>query len=725
MSFVNTNPERTTTKVIHGTTNVVNAEVAFFSKTKDKADSYMNYTRPPLAVGLEPIKRAFLDAKNRGVRLRYISEITKDNLSYCKELMQIVHELRHLDGIKGNFMVSESEYLGPLILFEYGKIAPQAIYSNIKEIVEHQRYLFDNLWDKAIPAQERMKEIEEGRIVRYETKVLRSQDEITNKINEMLQTSDELLVCSSSGGLQLGYDKFLSLGKEISAKSRRGEHKGIRLVTTSIERNSIELLRILLELGIQIRDIKNIPPMNFSVTGKEVYATIDKMEGGRMVQSILASNEPNYVNHFRSIFEELWKSGIDAKVRIADIEQGIDFGEVEVIPNASNARERYLQMLNAATEEILLLFPTVNAFIRQEKIVKGSLSLSKSKTLQKSIKFRILMPFNQRIESKIRNFKHSFSKNVKIEVRYIESVMLATRATILVTDKEKSMVMEIKDDSKKTFDEAIGLSTYSNSRAGVLSYVSIFENLWKQIKLYENIKKSHKQLMTHNRMQQEFINIAAHELRTPIQPILGLTEIIRSKTSDSKQQQLLDITIRNAKRLGKLSAEILDVTKLESHTFDLKKEVFNLNDIIVNAVDDVVLSKEFSGKSIQLSYEPCDVLLNADKARIAEVISNLLGNAINFTPDGKIIISVERQNYKANNSNTERLAIVSVKDTGQGIDVSMLPRLFTKFASKSYQGTGLGLFISKGIIEAHCGKIWGENNDNGIGATFSFSLPAM
>jgi signal transduction histidine kinase len=303
--------------------------------------------------------------------------------------------------------------------------------------------------------------------------------------------------------------------------------------------------------------------------------------------------------------------------------------------------------------------------------------------------------------------------------------MLATRATILVTDKEKSMVMEIKDDSKKTFDEAIGLSTYSNSRAGVLSYVSIFENLWKQIKLYENIKKSHKQLMTHNRMQQEFINIAAHELRTPIQPILGLTEIIRSKTSDSKQQQLLDITIRNAKRLGKLSAEILDVTKLESHTFDLKKEVFNLNDIIVNAVDDVVLSKEFSGKSIQLSYEPCDVLLNADKARIAEVVSNLLGNAINFTPDGKIIISVERQNYKANNSNTERLVIVSVKDTGQGIDVSMLPRLFTKFASKSYQGTGLGLFISKGIIEAHRGKIWGENNDNGIGATFSFSLPAM
>lgn len=136
-----------------------------------------------------------------------------------------------------------------------------------------------------------------------------------------------------------------------------------------------------------------------------------------------------------------------------------------------------------------------------------------------------------------------------------------------------------------------------------------------------------------------------------------------------------------------------------------------------------MLGNEISSKNHQLLYEPRDILLQADKSRIAEVISNLLSNAIKFTPAGTITISVEKD--KTNKINDKNWVIVSVKDTGQGIDVNILPRLFTKFASKSYHGTGLGLFISKGIVEAHLGKIWGKNNVDGIGATFSFSLPTM
>jgi two-component system, OmpR family, sensor histidine kinase VicK len=285
--------------------------------------------------------------------------------------------------------------------------------------------------------------------------------------------------------------------------------------------------------------------------------------------------------------------------------------------------------------------------------------------------------------------------------------------------------MEIKDDSKTTFDETIGLSTYSNSKAGVLSYVFIFENLWRQIELYEAIKKSHEELMILDKMQQEFINVAAHELRTPIQPILSMTQILRSRINDSQQLELLDIVIRNAKRLNRLSDEILDVTKLESQTLELKRESFNLNDVILNTMDDIVLSKDFISKNVsrlrlRLSYEPRDILLQADKSRIAEVFSNLLSNAIKFTPEGMVTITVEKDKINKTDNNN---VIVSVKDTGQGIDVNLLPKLFTKFASKSYNGTGLGLFISKGIVEAHLGKIWGENNVDGIGATFSFSLP--
>jgi signal transduction histidine kinase len=235
----------------------------------------------------------------------------------------------------------------------------------------------------------------------------------------------------------------------------------------------------------------------------------------------------------------------------------------------------------------------------------------------------------------------------------------------------------------------------------------------------KELDKANEQLKVHDKLQQEFINVAAHELKTPIQPILGITELLRSKIKDSYQQGLLDVIIRNAKRLKKLSSEILDVTRIESRSLELKKEQFNLNDVIVNAMDDIILSKEFGDKNIQFSYDPQDILLQADKSRIGEVISNLLSNAIKFTREGIVSISVEK--VKDNNSSDS--VIVRVKDPGKGIDPHIFPRLFTKFASMSYQGTGLGLFISKGIVEAHGGKIWAENNPDGKGATFTFSLP--
>jgi two-component system, OmpR family, sensor histidine kinase VicK len=165
------------------------------------------------------------------------------------------------------------------------------------------------------------------------------------------------------------------------------------------------------------------------------------------------------------------------------------------------------------------------------------------------------------------------------------------KATILIVDRKESLVIKLRDDSKPKFDEAIGLSTYSNSKAGVLSYVYIFENLWKQIELYEDIKNSHEQLMILDKMQQESINVAAHELRTPIQPILSLSQLLISKTGNIEQyNELLSIINRNAKRLNRLSDDILHATKIESKSLELKKEQFNLNEVILHAIDDIVLN---------------------------------------------------------------------------------------------------------------------------------------
>ncbi len=245
----------------------------------------------------------------------------------------------------------------------------------------------------------------------------------------------------------------------------------------------------------------------------------------------------------------------------------------------------------------------------------------------------------------------------------------------------------------------------------------------------ETIHVQYERLKESDKMKNEFINVAAHELRTPIQPILSLTEALRSGIKEPQQQELADVTIRNAKRLKRLTDDILDVTKIESHSLSLNKESFNLNDVITNVIEDTVANiakKSQCANPVKLEYHPRDIFIEADKARITQVISNLLSNAIKFT-EAKVnegngirgIININSEKVD------DGLAIISIKDNGIGIDPEILPRLFEKFTSKSYQGTGLGLFICKSIVQAHGGKIWGENNiDGGIaGATFTFNLP--
>jgi signal transduction histidine kinase len=238
------------------------------------------------------------------------------------------------------------------------------------------------------------------------------------------------------------------------------------------------------------------------------------------------------------------------------------------------------------------------------------------------------------------------------------------------------------------------------------------------------LELANKQLAIHDKMQQDFINIAAHELRTPIQPILGVSQILRSKSKDSMFIESIDMILRNAIRLQRLTEDILDVQKIESNTLLLSKESLDLNALISDLVADYkkqLLNEKKEGISLvtELNFSK-PIFLYADRHRLVRVIDNLLNNALKFTKKGIIVTTV-----KEDEDDQQRKLIVSVKDTGDGIDPDILPRLFSKFVTKSYHGTGLGLYICKGIIEAHGGKIWGENNEaqGGKGARFSFSLP--
>jgi signal transduction histidine kinase len=285
--------------------------------------------------------------------------------------------------------------------------------------------------------------------------------------------------------------------------------------------------------------------------------------------------------------------------------------------------------------------------------------------------------------------------------------------------------VELKNDSKETSVEAVGLATYSNSKATVLSYASIFESLWNQTEMYEHTHSLYEQLKTHDKMQQEFIDIAAHELRTPIQPILGLAQVLRDQISDPAQTKFLDTILRNAKRLEQLQEDMLDVTRIESGKMKIYEESFNLNELVSQVTQDFQSQlKADRKKTIELTYrtDGDNLYVSADKNRIIQVISNLLSNATKFTRTGTILIQVKKRKNKSIVNNNQ--VVVSIKDEGPGIDALIMPRLFTKFASKSEKGIGLGLFISKSIIEAHDGRIWAKNNGSRRGgATFSFVLP--
>jgi signal transduction histidine kinase len=543
---------------------VVNAILDIFYNAKYRIDVCGNSSFPLKISLFESVRKVIIAAKNRGIRSRFIVEITNENLQYCKDLMKITDEIRHMDKIEANFGLNEIEYLGSITLQEE---ALQATYSDVKEVVEQQQFIFDTLWSRAIP------------------------------------------------------------------------------------------------------------------------------------------------------FEQ----------KIIEIEEGIEPEVIETIGNPFEIQNLAFKLVRSAKDEILLVFSTANAFHRQERT--GMINLLKE-AAERGVKIRILTPIDdllKELAQQLMGGRRLQQNQQRIDIRFIGRFS-QTKIRILVVDKVASLVVELKDDAKQSSYEAMGLATYSNSKSTVLSYVSIFETLWMQTDLYEQLVESNnelaeayeqleaanEQLKVHDKMQKDFINVASHELRTPIQPILGLSEVLHAKIKDTEQRQLLDIIKRNAKRLQRLTENILDVTKMESQSLKLNKERFNLNDVITNTIDDMILNREFKNKKndddniddIKLLYEPKDIFIEADRIRLTQVIYNLLSNAIKFTKKGRIIITIEKKK-----DNKEEV-VVSIKDTGIGIDSEILPKLFSKFASKSYQGTGLGLFICKSIVESHGGKIWAENNDN-------------
>lgn len=385
---------------------------------------------------------------------------------------------------------------------------------------------------------------------------------------------------------------------------------------------------------------------------------------------------------------------------------------IEVIQDPYTIQSLYTKLVQSARQEILLLLPTTSTFLREQKM---GIVQSLQNATRRGVKVRVLTPADDRIAPEASAVFQG--KDANIEVRRIRrksgiETSGEARTKILVVDRKEYLVVELKDDSKQTFVDAVRLAIYSTTQSTVNSYITLFESLWEQSELYD-------QLEMHDKMQKEFINIAAHELRTPMQPIIGMMDLLESEFEDGSTESIItkeqfDLLLRNARRMERLATDILEVSRIESNSVRLSKERFDIHEKIRNVVIDVKSLSRLNKnvEIIEVAGEP--IFVEADKVRIFEVLSNIIRNAIKFTNEGTITVQAHTDGENVQ---------VEVKDTGIGIDPDIMPRLFTKFATKSDQGTGLGLFISKNIVEAHGGRIWAENNKDGKGATFSFTLP--
>jgi two-component system, OmpR family, sensor histidine kinase VicK len=518
--------------------------------------------------------------------------------------------------------------------------------------------------------------------------------------------------CITGDELAKSYKPFIPL-----LQARVNQRSGSTQILTNIEKGTILAVKELTEAGAQVKHIDSSSLRRcvvydddaayFSIVEEPLITQIaidnvDQTEGDDLW---VASTEHSVIQSARNQFLSDWENAIQPKDRINQLETGIEPEFYKVITNGEKASQIIVDLTKSIKKEALFFLPNDKSLLRADNLGTIDCLIMAS---QQGATIKIICPLSEQNSGIVRKI----SKNApRVELLNGNSSPYG----MYIIDGEKFFRAEIRQPMADKFSEAVGLAVYSNRRTTVDSFKSVFELLWNERALIEELKRADK-------MQKEFINVAAHELRTPIQPILILIDILLSKKGDiTHHEEMLNVIHRNAKRLQRVTENILDVTKIESDSLDLKKEIFDLNESIMSVLAEYG-NQLRKVKQVEITFTSKDeCIVQADKVRIAQVISNLLNNAIKFTPEGTIVISIE----KIKNDNMKPVAMFCIKDTGIGIHPEVRSKLFSKFASKSVVGIGLGLYLCKSIIEAHGGRIWAENNADGKGATFFFTLPLL
>ena len=432
----------------------------------------------------------------------------------------------------------------------------------------------------------------------------------------------------------------------------------------------------------------------------------------KRLEDFYGKNIKNFIGNKQFVSDTFWDKAIPTADEIQEIKNNKSSKpSLKVIENPEEAIRTAISLVQSAEDEVLLLFSSANGFYRRMVLGDGFLTLQRLKDITKgNIKLRILTPFDKKI---IDAASRLMAKGVQI--KYLPEALSLT-VTFLIVDRKFSMTAELANDYTEIPTEALGLSTFSNSKATVLYYISMFENLWKQSDLYEKTENLYEKLKKTNETQIQFIKETAHEIQNPLQVILGLAEGMLSNKNlvVGHIEELVQMIIKNAKKIKILTDNILEAARIDSHLLSLEMEEFDLVELVKDLLKDLKNQIRDKKMSLILKCNEESILLVADKLRLSQVFLNIINNAINVAQQGEIIVFLERQD--------DNMVLVRITDNGPGIPSNLKDKIFDKFVTGSKSGTGLGLYICKNIIEKHGGKIWAENNKN-KGANFNFTIP--
>jgi signal transduction histidine kinase len=690
--------QATTTLVYDGADAVTAIRVQTLSNAQKRLDICDDSVGTVALVQFQPVRNALLKAaKNRHVHVRFITEIRQENLASCKELMDFV-ELRHFQNVRGNFVVTEKEYYAFAQIKE-SKIPLQAIYSNGKVIIEQQQFIFDTLWDSAMPASLKIRELEQG-IVPIETKIVRGSKEIEGLAYSLVDRSvnSHLYVANDSREPE-NRETAIQYVKNLMSKNPKFQF----LVIADIQKENLDYYKALMKTGVQVRHIER-NKVTFLLSGEEylsgeltVELRLQQQQQRRQEepQQLLSNegeeatwtNNPEVIVQVNQIFQTMWRSAIHGEERIRQLEEGVEPQETRLFEDLNEVIRLGMRLIERIEFETLIIAASDKMLLRNREAFR---ELSKKGQEEAGIKIRILAPL---VDSSV------FSVIAGAEWRKIDP----SSVSVMIFDRKWMLITQYADSSANTTQKAVASNIYSSNRQTILGMVSVFEALWRQSELRESEEKARAELAEtvakeeRSRRQAQLLqDILTHDIRNYNQVSKLSAELLREKFPNDPEVQTLVASllesidgstslVERGRKLGRILSE-------ESATLYPVNLIESLQRSLTLVRQGNKGKAIFERTVLREGLKAGEILVEADDL-LDEVFSNIFSNSVKYSEGQTVELGI-RIEEDQDDGNYWR---ISLSDRGPGISQDLLSKIFDRYLAGA-RGSGLGLSIVHALV---------------------------